>query len=310
MSGNVSFPVSTPQPITATSLPLPAGASTAALQPALNADGGALAHITNLPATQQISATALPNPTGAPTATAQAAQLAAEQAIQANTAVFADVFGTATIASGSTTAVTIPTSSGKATIRVTIAGLTAAGGVLASLASTDGTNFLPTYVSGSPPGTTTNSITVDGTYLFRASGTKAVQLAITTAGTSAIAIVYGQSSATDGVIVAGRPNDLATSRLQTHDDTVAAAQAGTGLKVLDANSAAFQGEFAMTVGTSYTAGRSFKANCSAAGNVSITYPDASTGLWPLVVGIQTIPAAATMINSSGTTATATYTGLK
>lgn len=80
--------------------------------------------------------------------------------------------------------------------------------------------------------------------------------------------------------------------------------------VADTNSAAFQGEFAMAVGTSYTAGRSFKANCTTAGVVSMTYPDGSTGLWPLVVGIQTIPAAATMINSSGTTATATYTGLK
>ena len=84
----------------------------------------------------------------------------------------------------------------------------------------------------------------------------------------------------------------------------------SSLTVADTNSAAFQGEFAMTVGTTSTAGRSFKANCTAAGVVSMTYPDGSTGLWQMVVGIQTIPAAAASINSSGTTATATYTGLK
>jgi hypothetical protein len=43
------------QPVSAASLPLPSGAATAANQPALNADGGALGHITNFPATQPIS---------------------------------------------------------------------------------------------------------------------------------------------------------------------------------------------------------------------------------------------------------------
>ena len=62
-----NFP--TTQAISAASLPLPAGAATAALQPALNADGGALAHITNLPATQAISAASLPLPANAATET-------------------------------------------------------------------------------------------------------------------------------------------------------------------------------------------------------------------------------------------------
>ena len=91
---------------------------------------------------------------------------------------------------------------------------------------------------------------------------------------------------------------------------VSVTNTSTSQTVADTNSAPFQGEFAMTPGTAYTPGRSFKANCTAAGIVSMTYPDGSPGLWQLVVGIQTIPAAATMINSSGTTATATYTGLK
>ncbi len=41
------------------------GAATAANQPALNADGGALAHVTNLPATQAVSAASLPLPSNA-----------------------------------------------------------------------------------------------------------------------------------------------------------------------------------------------------------------------------------------------------
>ncbi|PPQ39877.1 hypothetical protein SAMN06265338_101721 [Rhodoblastus acidophilus] len=43
------------QAISATSLPLPIGAATAANQPALHADGGSLAHVANFPATQAVS---------------------------------------------------------------------------------------------------------------------------------------------------------------------------------------------------------------------------------------------------------------
>ncbi len=57
-----------PMPVT-----LPAGFATAALQPALNADGGGLAHVTNFPASQVITAAALPLPTGAATAALQPA---------------------------------------------------------------------------------------------------------------------------------------------------------------------------------------------------------------------------------------------
>ena len=46
---------------------MPSGAATSANQPALNGDGGALAHVTNFPATQAISASALPLPTNAAT---------------------------------------------------------------------------------------------------------------------------------------------------------------------------------------------------------------------------------------------------
>jgi hypothetical protein len=50
------------QPVSAASLPLPSGAATAANQPALNGDGGALAHVTNFPTTQAVN-----NPVGAGT---------------------------------------------------------------------------------------------------------------------------------------------------------------------------------------------------------------------------------------------------
>ncbi len=47
------------------------GAATAANQPALNGDGGALAHVTNFPTTQAVSAVSLPLPAGAATAALQ-----------------------------------------------------------------------------------------------------------------------------------------------------------------------------------------------------------------------------------------------
>ncbi len=48
-----NFPAT--QAISATAFPLPTGAATAANQPTLNGDGGALAHVTNFPATQPVS---------------------------------------------------------------------------------------------------------------------------------------------------------------------------------------------------------------------------------------------------------------
>lgn len=47
----------TTQPVSVASLPLPSGAATAALQPALNGDGGALSHITNFPSSQAVTGT-------------------------------------------------------------------------------------------------------------------------------------------------------------------------------------------------------------------------------------------------------------
>ncbi len=77
-----NFPAT--QAVSAASLPLPSGAATAANQPALNADGGALAHVTNFPVTQAVSAAALPLPSNA--AQESGGNLAAITASVVNTA--------------------------------------------------------------------------------------------------------------------------------------------------------------------------------------------------------------------------------
>jgi hypothetical protein len=93
VSGGLAVPVTgtfwqATQPVSAAALPLPSGAATSANQPALNGDGGALAHVTNLPATQAVTGTfwqstqpvsvaALPLPSGAATAANQTAVEAA-----------------------------------------------------------------------------------------------------------------------------------------------------------------------------------------------------------------------------------------
>ena len=82
------------------------------------------------------------------------------------------------------------------------------------------------------------------------------------------------------------------------------------VSVSDAQSAPFAGAVAMTVDTTYTAQRSVGVLATAAGNVMFTFPDASTLTLPVYVGWQTFPFACVSVVSSGTTATATYYGLK
>ncbi|HUO23653.1 MAG TPA: hypothetical protein VMU59_14145 [Caulobacteraceae bacterium] len=77
------------------------------------------------------------------------------------------------------------------------------------------------------------------------------------------------------------------------------------------NNAPFQGEVALTVGAADSqARRTLKATCTAAGNVSVTYADGSTGVWAAQAGQQTWPIAITTVNASGTTATCAYANLK
>ena len=86
--------------------------------------------------------------------------------------------------------------------------------------------------------------------------------------------------------------------------------ANTSLASIATEDAAFQGAVAMTVGTTYTAQRSVGASCTVAGNMSVTFTDASTLTVPVAVGWQTFPFAITAVNSSGTTATCAYSNLK
>jgi len=102
---------------------LPTGAATSALQPALNGDGGALAHVTNFPATQPVSAASLPLPTGAATAANQEVTAAGTTATSAQ-AVQGVTGGVAMPVS----AASLPLPSGAATAanqEVTVAGTTA-----------------------------------------------------------------------------------------------------------------------------------------------------------------------------------------
>jgi hypothetical protein len=69
--------------VTVTSSALPTGASTSALQPAINGDGGSLEHVTNFPATQPVSAASLPLPSGAATAANQEVTAAGTSATSA-----------------------------------------------------------------------------------------------------------------------------------------------------------------------------------------------------------------------------------
>jgi hypothetical protein len=62
----------------------------------------------------------------------------------------------------------------------------------------------------------------------------------------------------------------------------------------------------MTVGTTYAPGRSLWINCTVAGNVAVTFFDGSTLIFAVSVGPSMLPFAVTEVNSSGTTATATY----
>jgi hypothetical protein len=105
--------------------------------------------------------------------------------------------------------------------------------------------------------------------------------------------------------------NLATIASNTAGIATAANQAAgnSSLSTIATYDAPFLGEVALTVGTPDSqARRSLKAICTAAGNVSVTYSDSSTGTWAVVVGTQTFPIAITTVNSA--TATCTYFNLK
>ena len=176
--------------------------------------------------------------------------------------------------------------------------------------SSGGGAAVPTGTAGSPNAAV---VTVQG-----ASGGTGVPVTL-----ASVPLAAGAASAANQATQIGSLASIATN---TAAGATAAGQASSagkldtlhgdltktgGLPTADANGAAFQGEVAMTVGgPAVAAGRSLKVVCTAAGGVSVTYVDGTTGVWPVVVGTQTLPIAVTAVNTSGTTATAAFSNLK
>ena len=70
------------------------------------------------------------------------------------------------------------------------------------------------------------------------------------------------------------------------------------------------GAVAMTVDTEYQVFRGLLMNCTGAGVVQLVLRDSSVVPYNVPIGSTILPFAVKQINSSGTTATATYYGLK
>jgi hypothetical protein len=71
-----------------------------------------------------------------------------------------------------------------------------------------------------------------------------------------------------------------------------------------------QGVIAITPDVTARPGRFFSIACTVAGNVNITFPDASTHTVPVTVGYTILPYAVVKVNSGSTTATATYANVR
>ena len=134
------------------------------------------------------------------------------------------------------------------------------------------------------------SITAAGEYEFNCGAYKHVRARLSVAGTGAFAVTLNGTAAPKHI---GVKNGNATD-----------------LQVTDASTASVSGRIALTVGTPAAAGREFCAICTAAGNVSVTFADASVGVYPLGIGLNVFPLQVTQVNSAGTTATATYENWK
>lgn len=73
---------------------------------------------------------------------------------------------------------------------------------------------------------------------------------------------------------------------------------------------AYTSSIVLSVGTPSTAGRALAINCTVSGNVAVTLADGSTMTFAVVAGFFTVPFSVTQVNTSGTTATATYWNLR
>ncbi|MBB4199022.1 hypothetical protein GGD83_002833 [Rhodoblastus sphagnicola] len=268
-------------------------AATAAMQPALNADGGALSHVTNFPSTQTIAGAVTATDGGAPI-TGATLPTGGSGLTGWLSAIWSKLSGTLAVSwTGQSVAATqsgawsvsvsnlpttqaisatsLPLPSGAATA-VNQPVLNADGGSLAHI-----TNF---------PSTQTVSGSVSVTNL---PSTQAVSWSGQTVGVSSLPSLPAGANTIGSVNVANYPAS------QTVSDT---------------QSAPFSGVVAMTAGTVYGAQRSVGVLCTSSGNVQLQLSDGSGLTLPVAPGWQTFPFAVVQIVAAGTTATASFFNLK
>ncbi|MCW2317586.1 Flp pilus assembly pilin Flp [Rhodoblastus acidophilus] len=266
------------QAISASSLPLPIGAATAANQPALHADGGSLAHVANFPSTQTVSGSVTANDGGAPI-TGASLPTGGSGVTGWLSAIWSKLSGTLAVSwSGQSVA---STQSGAWSVAVS--NLPATQAISAT--------SLPLPI-GAATAANQPALHADGGSLAHVANfpaTQAVSWSGQTVGVSSLPSLPAGSNTIGSVNVANFP------ALQS---------------VSDVQNAPFSGAVAMTVGTVYAAQRSLGVLCAASGNVQMLLSDGSGLTLPVTPGWQTFPFAVIQVVAAGTTATASYFNLK
>ena len=119
----------------------------------------------------------------------------------------------------------------------------------------------------------------------------------------------------DGILAAG--TDAAAALGNPVDAPWPSVGAGTVVSILKALFGAersVQGAVPLTpsdnAANNVAPGRMLAVSCTAAGVVSVVYPDGSAHLIPVAVGYARFPDAVVRVNQTGTTATAAYANLK
>jgi Flp pilus assembly pilin Flp len=270
--------LATTQAISAASLPLPAGAATAANQPSLNADGGALAHVTNFPSTQVVSGAVTAYDGGA-AITGAAMPTGGSGLTGWLSAIWSKLSGTLAVSwTGQSVAAT---QSGAWSVSVS------------NLAATQAISAVSLPLpAGAATAANQPSLNADGgalTHITNFPSTQPVSWSGQTVGVSSLPSLPAGANTIGSVNVANFPSSQTVS---------------------DVQSAPFSGAVAMTAGTVYAAQRSLGVLCSSSGSVQIQLSDGSGLTLPVTPGWQTFPFAVVQIVAAGTTATASYFNLK
>lgn len=374
------------QPVSAATLPLPAGAATSAGQATINADGGSLVHIVNFPALQNVGGTITSNmgTTGGLGLDASLQQIKA--AIQATVSLTGTIWYDATVtppvffvrretdASGILAitwetpagSVTLPTvanlqpisnAQGIANENITYSASAAGSGYVAgdilihafgidtattpqSIAYSLWMNAGPSVASGTiitaPIGGTyaqatqaisaaalplpTGAATFAGQPIINADGGAQAHImnfpAIQPVSAAALPLPAGASTSLNQVTEITALQAIQASAGLSATATAQASQLartpalGSALPAASTpvTEASISGIAAITIGTTLPAGRQLGVNCTVAGNVTLTFSDASTLTWPVTVGGSIFPWAVTLV--SAFTGTATFYNFK